>query len=81
MSDNQGNSQQSFEEAMLELEKLVAEMETGDLPLEQALSKFERGIALARTSQTMLKKAEQRVQVLTQQGDDESLQPLSDPQA
>jgi exodeoxyribonuclease VII small subunit len=81
MSNTKSAPQQSFEQAMQELEKLVAEMETGDLPLEQALAKFERGISLARTSQSMLKEAEQRVQILTQQGGEEQLQPLNDDQA
>ncbi len=58
---------------MQELESLVSEMETGDLPLEQALEKFERGITLARTSQSILKKAEQRVQILSKEEGQETL--------
>ena len=54
----------SFEESMQELETLVKQMEAGDLPLEDALQNFERGIQLARHSQQTLKKAEQKVQVL-----------------
>ncbi len=61
----------SFEQAMLELEKLVAEMEQGEISLEQSLVHFERGITLARHSQQLLTKAEQRVQMLTsEQGKD-----------
>lgn len=73
MSQSNQTSPQTFEAAMQELETLVAEMETGDLPLEQALSKFERGISLARTSQDILKKAEQRVRILTNEDGKESL--------
>lgn len=64
MSDKNEKNIQSFEHTMEELETLVNEMEKGDLPLEDALHKFERGISLARTSQQMLKNAEQKVQAL-----------------
>lgn len=71
MSSKKDNPSPSFEQAMKELESLVDEMEKGELPLEQALAKFERGISLARTSQQMLKAAEQKVQTLmTENGQD-----------
>lgn len=57
----------SFEQSMQELETLVSKMEQGDLPLEDALQSFERGIQLARHSQQKLKDAEQKVQILTSQ--------------
>jgi exodeoxyribonuclease VII small subunit len=63
----------SFEAAMQELEEIVVEMEKGDIPLEQSLKKFERGIQLARQSQQQLKTAEQKVQILMQSNGDESL--------
>ena len=53
-----------FEKAIKELEKLVEKMEKGDLPLEEALEQFERGIELTRSCQTSLKEAEQKVQIL-----------------
>jgi len=53
-----------FEQALKELEKLVETMEKGDLPLEEALKYFERGIELTRSCQSSLKEAEQKVQVL-----------------
>ena len=53
-----------FEEAMKELEALVERLEHGDLPLEEALRQFERGVALTRTCQTALKTAEQKVEIL-----------------
>ena len=59
----------SFEQSMQELETIVSKMEQGDLPLEDALQNFERGIQLARLSQQKLKDAEQKVQILmTQNG-------------
>lgn len=76
MSKDNELSDNSFEDTMQELEQLVAEMEQGDIPLEQALAKFERGISLARNSQKMLKAAEQRVQILMQQDQEDVLQDL-----
>jgi exodeoxyribonuclease VII small subunit len=55
-----------FEATLAELEELVARMEAGDLPLEEALRNFERGVALTRECQAALQAAQQRVQVLTQ---------------
>ncbi|QPG06597.1 exodeoxyribonuclease VII small subunit [Salinimonas marina] len=61
----------SFEESLSELEAIVTQMESGDLPLADALQKFERGIALSRQSQQALEQAEQKVKVLlTEQGED-----------
>ncbi|AKJ43888.1 exodeoxyribonuclease VII small subunit [Pragia fontium] len=54
----------SFETALSELEHIVKRLESGDLPLEDALNEFERGIQLARQGQQQLQQAEQRVQIL-----------------
>lgn len=54
----------SFEQSMAELEQLVSQLEQGDLPLDQALAHFERGIQLTRQCQQQLEQAEQKVQVL-----------------
>jgi exodeoxyribonuclease VII small subunit len=55
-----------FEATLAELEELVARMEAGDLPLDEALRSFERGVQLTRECQTALQSAQQRVQILTQ---------------
>ncbi len=65
----------SFEEAMQQLEQLVQEMERGELPLDVALTKFQSGIALARSCQSYLKDAEQQVSILAK--DNVSLEPLA----
>jgi exodeoxyribonuclease VII small subunit len=52
----------SFEDAFRELEELVQRMEAGNLPLEETLRLFERGNLLARYCQSLLDKAELRVQ-------------------
>lgn len=54
----------SFEESIEELEHLVKELEQGQLPLEQAMKNFERGIALANSGQQKLLHAEQQIKVL-----------------
>jgi len=53
-----------FERSLAELESLVQKLESGDLPLEEALKTFERGIALTRSCQTALKAAQQKVEIL-----------------
>jgi exodeoxyribonuclease VII small subunit len=50
-----------FEKALAELEKLVEQLESGDLTLEESLDQFERGIKLARECQSVLKNAELKV--------------------
>jgi exodeoxyribonuclease VII small subunit len=53
-----------FEQALAELETLVERLERGDLPLDEALRTFERGIELTRHCQSSLKAAQQKVQIL-----------------
>lgn len=65
----------SFEATMDELDTLVEELEQGDLALDDALKKFERGIALTRSGQQKLSEAEQKVSILLEKDDNA---PLSD---
>ncbi len=60
-----------FEAAMLELEALVSGMESGDLPLEESLKQFEKGIQLSRRCQDALNHAEQRVKILLDEQEDD----------
>jgi exodeoxyribonuclease VII small subunit len=53
-----------FERALAELEALVERLEHGDLPLDDALKAFERGVALTRQCQGALKAAQQKVEIL-----------------
>jgi exodeoxyribonuclease VII small subunit len=53
-----------FEQALAELEALVARLERGDMPLDDALRTFERGVELTRQCQGSLKAAHQRVEIL-----------------
>ncbi len=54
----------SFEACLEELEKVVKELEGGDLPLERALDLFERGVQLSNTCRKRLEEAETRVEML-----------------
>jgi exodeoxyribonuclease VII small subunit len=53
-----------LEKTLSELEEIVAQLETGQLPLEKSLKQFERGVKLSRECQVALKDAEQKVQIL-----------------
>ena len=58
-----------FEQAMADLEGVVARLEQGDVPLEEALKAFERGVALTRACQEALAAAEQKVEILLERPD------------
>ena len=66
----------NLEKALADLESLVEELETGDLPLEKAMKKFEEGIKLTRACQSALKDAEQKVEILLKTAGGESLEPF-----
>ncbi|HEX4154690.1 MAG TPA: exodeoxyribonuclease VII small subunit [Acidobacteriaceae bacterium] len=54
----------SFEEQLAELERIVDQLERGDLTLEQSITLFERGVQLSNACKTQLSAAESRIQVL-----------------
>lgn len=54
-----------LDKALGELEKIVEELESGELPLEKSLQQFEKGVRLSRECQAALEAAEQRVQMLS----------------
>lgn len=55
-----------FESSLLELEAIVSQMESGNLPLEQSIEAYKRGAMLLQTCQKSLSDAEQQVQILNQ---------------
>ncbi len=55
-----------FEEALAELERIVSELERGDVGLEESIALYERGAALKRHCEAKLKEAELRIQKITQ---------------
>jgi exodeoxyribonuclease VII small subunit len=54
----------SFESALAELEKIVAAMEEGQMPLEQSLTAYKRGAELLKFCQSQLQEAQQQVKIL-----------------
>ncbi|MGB7816385.1 MAG: exodeoxyribonuclease VII small subunit [Methylotenera sp.] len=66
MSNKHPTSQPSFESAITELETLVSQMESANLPLEQSISAYKRGAELLQVCQKSLSDAEQQVRILTE---------------
>jgi exodeoxyribonuclease VII small subunit len=64
----------NLEKSLADLEELVDELESGDLPLEKAMQKFEEGIKLTRACQNALKEAEQKVEILLKSADGDVLE-------
>lgn len=58
-----------FEAAIAELESVVKRLEEGDLPLEQSLALYERGVQLSRFCHARLEEAERRIEILTERGE------------
>lgn len=68
------NETAPFEATLAQLEELVARLESGDLPLEEALRSFEQGVRLTRECQSALSNAQQKVQQLLQRGESFSVE-------
>ena len=68
-----------FEQALAELEGLVERLEHGDLPLDEALQAFERGVALTRQCQASLQAAQQKVEILLKRGARAEIEPFEEP--
>lgn len=60
---------QTFEASLQELEKIVRRLEDGDLPLEESLKLFEKGVRLSRECQERLNQAERRIEILLKDED------------
>ena len=63
MNDGQEQTR-TFEASLEALERIVRQLESGDLPLEKSLELFEQGIRLSRECQERLSQAERRIEVL-----------------
>jgi exodeoxyribonuclease VII small subunit len=70
-----------FEQALAELESLVERLEKGDLPLEEALRTFERGVALTRHCQASLSAAQQKVEILLKRSGQSDVSPFEEESA
>jgi exodeoxyribonuclease VII small subunit len=74
---NEPQEPKTFEEALVELEKIVRDLEDGDTGLEQALQRYEQGVGLLRRCYDQLRNVEQRIVELT--GKDEAGNPVLRP--
>jgi exodeoxyribonuclease VII small subunit len=68
--------EQNFETSLASLEQIVAQLESGDLPLERALELFEEGVGLARQCQSQLEDAERKVEMLLRERGEIKLMPF-----
>ncbi len=59
-----------FEEALKKLEKIVEELESGKVSLDDSLKKYEEGIKLSRFCHKSLQSAQKKIQLLSKKGDD-----------
>lgn len=74
------NSVRHFEENLNELDTIVTQLESNQLPLEEALKAFEKGVKISQDCQSVLTQAEQKVQILLDKQDGEHLEPF-DPES
>ena len=66
----------NFEASLQELDRIVRELEKGDLPLEQTLALFETGMSLSADCKRQLEEAESRVEILTRKGSETVAKPF-----
>jgi exodeoxyribonuclease VII small subunit len=60
----------SFEEAIKELTNIVGKIEQGQIPLQDSLEQYEKGMALIKQCRTILQKAEERIEKITKEQED-----------
>lgn len=77
MAENKDNLR-DFEKSLQHLEKIVSQMESGDLGLEESLEQFEKGIKLAKNCQDKLANAELRVEQLIEKNGLQQTIPFED---
>lgn len=71
-------SKANFEASLSTLERIVAQLESGDLPLERALELFEEGVGLAGQCQSQLQEAERKVELLLRERGEIKVVPFGD---
>ena len=78
MAENENDAKpvESFEVCLDELEKVVKELEAGDLPLEKSIELFERGMGLSESCRKQLEAAETRVDMLVRKEGRMSAEPF-----
>ncbi len=79
MPEDAEQSPLSFEAGLTELESVVRELESGELPLERALELFEKGVRLSETCRKQLEQAETRVEILIRKNNRMQAEPFLPP--
>jgi exodeoxyribonuclease VII small subunit len=69
MAQEQKKTKKTFEQALAELEKIVEQIEQGEVPLEESIEKYGQGLTLIRQCRSILDQAEQKIQLLAQTED------------
>ena len=62
-------AKKTIEQAIKQLEQIVQDLESGDLPLEKAMQRFEQGIGLSKQCSEMLDETEKKISILVQDAD------------
>ncbi len=71
MAEINNKNNQSFEDMLSELEKIVAQLENGDASLEEALEMYKKGTLLASKCAKLLDNAEKQIKILVNSGNGE----------
>lgn len=69
MACGKGEKRLSFGENLVRLDEILKRLESEPMPLDEALEAFERGVSLVRENRSLLERAEQRVLLLTRDGE------------
>lgn len=69
IENDMNDKKESFEEILHKLEDVVQTLEQGELPLEEALDRFENGVRLSREGAKRLAEAERRIEEILENGD------------
>ncbi|MBA7713607.1 Exodeoxyribonuclease 7 small subunit [subsurface metagenome] len=75
MANNKQNkdiSKLTFEQAIKQLTEIVGKIELGEIPLQQSLEQYEKGMELIKHCRSILKKAEEKIEKISKAGDNKS---------
>jgi exodeoxyribonuclease VII small subunit len=79
LKEQRAMAKKNFEQSLQQLEQIVSELESGELPLEQAIRKFEEGIELSKFCAQKLEETERKITLLMQAGTEGAVEKPFDP--
>jgi exodeoxyribonuclease VII small subunit len=77
MSKQTKNEELTFEDALNQLEEIVDQLESGDVPLEKAIEAFQQGMKLSKLCHQKLEQVERKIEKLVQEGEEWITEPLA----